>query len=265
MGDDTFAMGPATFQITVADRFRSSDEHFMLVKSRALVDRYVELIAVLGPQRIVELGICEGGSTAFLSLLAEPERMLALDLRATPAAGLETFIERHGRQDQMHTHYSFDQSDDGRLRRMLDEEFGDQPLDLVIDDASHRVSPTRASFNVLFPRLRPGGVYVIEDWNGVHQLGATLERRAETDEGLRRRLEQRVEEGGKSESPLSVFLFELILASAYHPDVFVELLVTDAWAQVVRGPGVLDPDTFDVSQAYSKRSRRLIDPDLLSG
>jgi predicted methyltransferase len=38
----------------------------------------------------------------------------------------------------------------------------DQLLDLVVDDTSH-LGPTRASFNTLFPRLRPGGVYVIED------------------------------------------------------------------------------------------------------
>ena len=39
-----------------------------------------------------------------------------------------------------------------------------EPLDLVIDDASHLYGPTMASFEVLFPRLRPGGLYVIEDW-----------------------------------------------------------------------------------------------------
>jgi hypothetical protein len=34
----------------------------------------------------------------------------------------------------------------------------------VIDDASHIYEPTRASFETLFPYLRPGGLYIIEDW-----------------------------------------------------------------------------------------------------
>ena len=46
----------------------------------------------------------------------------------------------------------------------MDQEFGDEPLDLVIDDASHLYEPTRQSFQVLFPRLRHRGLYVIEDW-----------------------------------------------------------------------------------------------------
>ena len=42
------------------------------------------------------------------------------------------------------------------------------PLDLVIDDASHLYGPTKASFEALFPLLREGGVYVIEDWAWEH-------------------------------------------------------------------------------------------------
>jgi hypothetical protein len=48
------------------------------------------------------------------------------------------------------------------------EQFDGGPLDLVVDDCSHLYEPTRASFNELFPRLRPGGAYVIEDWVWAH-------------------------------------------------------------------------------------------------
>ena len=40
----------------------------------------------------------------------------------------------------------------------------DRAIDLVIDDASHVYEPTLASFETLFPHLRPGGLYIIEDW-----------------------------------------------------------------------------------------------------
>ena len=37
-------------------------------------------------------------------------------------------------------------------------------VDIVIDDCSHIGSYTLDSFRILFPRLKPGGYYVIEDW-----------------------------------------------------------------------------------------------------
>jgi cephalosporin hydroxylase len=37
-------------------------------------------------------------------------------------------------------------------------------LDIVIDDASHRGAWSFTSYCALFPLLKPGGLYVIEDW-----------------------------------------------------------------------------------------------------
>ena len=37
-----------------------------------------------------------------------------------------------------------------------------------MDDASHTYEETKASFEFLFPLLRPGGIYVMEDWNWAH-------------------------------------------------------------------------------------------------
>ena len=51
------------------------------------------------------------------------------------------------------------------LARRVDAAFGNRPLDLVMDDASHLGPQTRASFETLFPRLRAGGLYIIEDWS----------------------------------------------------------------------------------------------------
>lgn len=43
----------------------------------------------------------------------------------------------------------------------LDDQYG--PFDIIIDDGSHVNSHVRTSFETLFPRLRSGGLYVIED------------------------------------------------------------------------------------------------------
>jgi hypothetical protein len=70
-----------------------------------------------------------------------------------------------------------DQSDAGFLDR-LGAQLG--PFDVVIDDGSHRNDHVRTSFHALFPHVRPGGLYVVEDlqtaywpsWGGAPDGGA---------------------------------------------------------------------------------------------
>lgn len=38
-----------------------------------------------------------------------------------------------------------------------------KPFDIILDDASHRAVDQQVAFNALWPRLSPGGLYVIED------------------------------------------------------------------------------------------------------
>jgi predicted O-methyltransferase YrrM len=257
-GDQEFRIRGVRFVLSVDKFFHSTSDNFVLVKHRHMVERYRELLTRLKPERIVELGLFEGGSAAMLSLLTDPERFVALDLRSEPVDGLEAFIDEHDLRDRVHTRYNADQSDANGLRAMLAEEFGVAELDLVIDDASHRLGPTRASFNVLFPRLRPGGLFVIEDWSGIHHYEAELGRRAEQDPAVAAKLAARALAGDTPDTPLSVMLFELVLAAAFVPDVFTEIVVTHGWACVERGPGVVDPETFDLSRVYSYFARTLI-------
>jgi hypothetical protein len=59
-------------------------------------------------------------------------------------------------------HGNVPQADRESLRRNVDVDF-DGPLDVVVDDASHMHAPSLASFEPLFPRLLPGGIYLIEE------------------------------------------------------------------------------------------------------
>src|SRR4051812_20409829 len=103
---------------------------------------------------------------------------------------------------------------------IVDAEFGPgASLDLIVDDASHDLELTRASFNALFPRSRPGGVFVIEDWAWAH-VGYGVARPDDT--------------------PLSVLVFEVLLGLAARPLVIEDTRVTRDWAVVRRGPEPLN-------------------------
>jgi hypothetical protein len=215
-------------------RFRSSADRFCLLKPRWSVELYEELLRDLRPRRLVELGVSEGGSTAFFAQLTEADMLLAIDVKKNPSDALEQFIDTHTMRDRVRVHYGVNQLDTRRLRELLDVELGDARLDLVVDDASHRVTETRASFNALFPRLREDGVYLIEDWSWAHSPLPIWE----------------------DETPLTLLVFELILACAHEPAALAEVAVNRGWARVRRGPAKLDG--FDLSACYSERGRKLV-------
>jgi len=74
--------------------------------------------------------------------------------------------------------YQGDQSDPEILKRINDE---CGPFDIIIDDGSHRVFHVLPTFDVLFPLLKDGGIYAIEDiqssywpeWGGSEDLNST--------------------------------------------------------------------------------------------
>jgi cephalosporin hydroxylase len=153
-----------------------STESLGILKSPSHVRSFVDLLSDLAPTRIMEVGIAHGGSAALMAQVAQPEKLVAVDLSATPVPNLEAFIERHDKGEIVRPYYGVDQSDRGRLEEILAAEFGEEPLDLVVDDASHIYDATRATFEVLFPRLRPGGEYVIEDWGWLEAVDHALQR-----------------------------------------------------------------------------------------
>jgi len=47
-----------------------------------------------------------------------------------------------------------------------DETLSELKADIIIDDASHDAIYTETTFNILWSSVKPGGIYVIEDWHG---------------------------------------------------------------------------------------------------
>ena len=176
--------------------------------------------------------------------LARPRRVVAVDLK--PRVDGRERVERHaaarGHEDVVRIHGEVDQADRGRLAQIVDETFGGSELDLVVDDCSHLYEPTRASFNELFPRLRPGGAYVIEDWSWAH---TALD--SEAPEGL-----------FPDEVPLTRLLFEIVVAGAGAPGLVSEVSIENGLAVIRRGEARVDPSSFEISACSNPRGRALL-------
>jgi SAM-dependent methyltransferase len=248
--DDSLVLGDATFKIIPAnwqrDRIAMEGADFLIFKPRQLVELYVETIARLKPQRIFELGILQGGSTAMLLGLARPGRLVAIDRMRVKGPGqrLEQHASRAGFEDVVRIHGEVDQADRRRLAEVVARDFGTEPLDLVVDDCSHLYEPTKASFNELFPRLRHGGLYVIEDWTWAHTpLGA------EPLDGM-----------WPEQVPLTRLLFELLLAIPSMPGLISEISIEHHATLVRRGDAAVDPHGFELSACLNPRARELLPP-----
>lgn len=111
-------------------------------------------------ERMLEIGVDRGGSLRMWREYLPKATIVGLDFNPKSA-------QYDAPQDDIHVRIG-DQTDTGFLGRVLDE-FG--PFDTILDDGGHQPSQMIGSFQYLFPRLAPGGVYAVEDvcanyWTG---------------------------------------------------------------------------------------------------
>ena len=104
--------------------------------------------------RIAEIGVYDGVSMKVFSEYFSQSKLLGVDLERKPID-----FSRHENVD----YRICDQADSTGLRLLVDE-FAPHGLDIVIDDASHYGFYSLITFLALFPRLKLGGLYTVEDW-----------------------------------------------------------------------------------------------------
>jgi SAM-dependent methyltransferase len=246
---ERFVVGGTAFQALLTGTVKygepEREEEFLIFKPRPLIERYATLVAELRPQRIFELGIKTGGSTMFFAEFARPLRLVAID-REPLSQVIERIQAQAAQADLAEVVRAFgdvDQADRARLAEIVEEQFDGSPLDLVVDDCSHLYEPTRASFNELFPRLGPNGVYVIEDWQWAHPP-------------LDSEDPERVLYPGQV--PLTRLLFEIALALPSIPGLISNISISSPAAVITRGDADIDPSGFDISTCSNRKGQALL-------
>lgn len=232
-----FYLATATQQML---SYESKPDHFLLGKTRDMVEDVAALREHEHIKRILDVGIFKGGSAALYAKLFEPEKLVAIEQGAAPVEVLANFIREHGFEGRVIPYYGVNQANEQAMGRILATEFPGKNIDLVVDDASHLYFETRKTLNLVLPYLRADALYMIEDWGWAHWQGDEWQK-------------------GRFFPPMlpamSNLLIELFMLCASRPDIVKNLFVTRTTIVVRRGPAALEPGGFDIGKHYLSRDR----------
>lgn len=259
----TVCVDGVTFELRPNVRNASNPDWVCLRKTPRAVERYQALAPELGGCNMVEVGVDQGGSTSYFTKLYRPKKLLALELSSQPVASLLDFLEEHDPENNVRLCWGVDQADTQAVPALVGETFGDELLDIVVDDASHLLAPSTATFEMLFPRLRQGGVFIIEDWSLDHQL----EKFVEADTGASAdvaALQKHVAEADnpKPLKPTSILICQLVLAAARNPEWIRSVHLFKGHCEVRRGIADIAPGT-SIEEYTGELGRMLFSPDRL--
>jgi hypothetical protein len=217
-------------------------DHFLFFKIKELIDQYemfFEHHPEFHPTNILELGIWDGGSTAFWFELFQPRKHVAVDLTSRcDSPYFERYVSSRHLSDRVKTYWNTNQADQARLARIVSNEF-DGPLDLVVDDASHLYWPTLKSFEAIFPRVRPAGMYIIEDWAWGHWPEFFDPSHVWADQ-----------------EPLTRLVIELIEATGTSEEVVRSVTVHQGFVVAIRGPKPIEAP-FVLADCVKRRPERI--------
>ena len=194
-----------------------------LKKPKGLLETYVQVLNGGEWRNVLELGLNHGGSAAFFAALMEPDRLVSVDISG-PVRRFDEFRGSHSLGSRITPRYETSQADEAALRAILAQDLAG-PLDLVLDDASHDYELTRASFEILFPVIRPGGCYALEDWQWAHAPGFW---------------------DRKDRPALSNLLFQLLMLAAGRPDLIAKVEIYQGAAFIWRGDEPAFDDRIDL-------------------
>lgn len=236
--DDELVVGTTPFHLAVDPNTWTPSlrpDCFLLLKTGRMIESFISHV----PDRvenIVDLGIFKGGSVALWSELFDPQRIVGIELASRRAKVLDRFVSLHSLENVVKLYYGTDQGDRSALLQIMRQEFGDQLLDLVVDDGSHLYAPTKASLNVLLPCLRPGGVYVIEDWGWAHWPGEQYQGPASPY--------------ASEHTPLSKLVLELVMVAASRPGLISEMTIRNCQVFLTKGDEKVPAEGFDISRSF---------------
>lgn len=125
-------------------------------KPRAIYELYEQYFAGLAdrPLTLLELGVLTGDSLKVFASFFENGRIIGVD------------IEDRGINFLDYPNVIFARGDQRSAEQLNQICTANAPggLDIIIDDASHIGAWSWQTYSILYPHLKPGGLYFVEDW-----------------------------------------------------------------------------------------------------
>jgi hypothetical protein len=107
--------------------------------------------------KMLEIGVLNGGSLEMWRNYFPKAKIVGIDINPD--------CRNHEQADKNIFVRIGDQSDEKFLQSLVDE-FGE--FDLILDDGSHHVDHVNRTFQYLYPKLKDGGIYFIEDTHAAY-------------------------------------------------------------------------------------------------
>ena len=107
--------------------------------------------------KMLEIGVLNGGSLEMWRNYFPKAKIVGIDINPD--------CRNHEQSDKNIFVRIGDQSDEKFLQDLIDE-FGE--FDLILDDGSHHVDHVNKTFQYLYPKLKDGGIYFIEDTHAAY-------------------------------------------------------------------------------------------------
>lgn len=215
-------------------RDKSSENRFVLVKNQRCLDFYRNWEGDK-PKQIMEVGLFEGGSLVLLDKLFKPEKIVGLEIKREPIEPLELY-----RKNNPHMITYYGRSQDMPGTGMAARQNFPNGIDLVVDDASHLFAQTKATFEMLFPLVKPGGKYVIEDWAWAHRANRQTKK-----------------DPWATEPAMSNLILMLMTMAVTYP-VLDKIEIHQELVSITKGRGALPQNPFDLSPILRGRKMPLI-------
>lgn len=241
LNHDTFRIDNILFEVLVGgDLSRSATDanKVVLLKGWDFVEKELAELEDLKISRMMEIGIWQGGSAVLWPLVTGLTTYVGLDIQGADFEFPQA-VRNHPRFRTVSLHGHISQDDRAKVSAVIECQL-DGPLDLIIDDASHQYFFSKRTFDILFPKLRAGGVYIIEDWAWAHWVGF-----------------QGPEDQWVENPALTNLVFELIMAAGSHASVIPRIKVLPGFVMVWRGDAALDAASFTLDKLILKRGRTL--------